>query len=502
MGLLTRFLQGEKLFGKPADKPATGITLDTPLLKLSSKDFWTVRDSFEGTQIFGAIGSGKTSGSGQAIAKAFLKAGYGGLVLTAKKGERELWEKYAEATGRQDLIIVSPENHWRFNFLNYELNRPGKGGGLTENLVALFCHVLEAAERKEQGGGNERFWKDALKNLLRNAIELLKMSKGEVKLEDISRIIESAPATLDQVESPDWQRRSYCAELLYEAEEKAKSPAQEADYAHTRKYWLQDFPDLNPKTRSIITAMFTNMASLFLRSPLRELFSTTTDFLPEHSHNGAVIIIDLPAREYMDVGIYAQMMFKLLWQQSTERREIGPASRPVFLWVDESQVFVNSYDTQFQTTARDRMAATVYLTQNISNYYAMLAGQRAKPETDSLLGNLVTKIFHSQSDAETNRWAAELVGKSWQTRINANVSSSQGGGSSSSRYSGVISDQQSEQSSAGFSEIFEYELPPSSFTTLKKGGPPNGNQVEAILYQGGRTFKHTGKTHLKVTFQQ
>jgi hypothetical protein len=49
-----------------------------PLLYLGKNDAWTVGDAFEGTVIFGATGSGKTSGSGQALAKSFLKAGFGG----------------------------------------------------------------------------------------------------------------------------------------------------------------------------------------------------------------------------------------------------------------------------------------------------------------------------------------------------------------------------------------------------------------------------------------
>ncbi len=69
--------------------------LDRPLFYLSPQDPWTIRDACEGVQIFGAIGSGKTSGSGAAIAKAFLQAGFGGLVLCAKPEERLLWERYA-----------------------------------------------------------------------------------------------------------------------------------------------------------------------------------------------------------------------------------------------------------------------------------------------------------------------------------------------------------------------------------------------------------------------
>src|SRR4051794_34371399 len=52
---------------------------------------WTVNDAFEGTQIFGETGSGKTTGSGARIARAFLEKGFGGLVLTAKTTDAYEW---------------------------------------------------------------------------------------------------------------------------------------------------------------------------------------------------------------------------------------------------------------------------------------------------------------------------------------------------------------------------------------------------------------------------
>ena len=113
--------------------------LDAPLLWLGKNDPWTIRNACEGTAIFGATGSGKTSGSGQALAKAFLSAGFGGLVLCAKPDEAELWRRYCQQTNRSDsLIIFGPQQPYRFNFLNYEFTRPGAGAGLTENLVRLF----------------------------------------------------------------------------------------------------------------------------------------------------------------------------------------------------------------------------------------------------------------------------------------------------------------------------------------------------------------------------
>ncbi|MFM7855499.1 MAG: hypothetical protein ACKO96_27135, partial [Flammeovirgaceae bacterium] len=101
-----------------------GFDLDTILINLNGKsvsDSWTIRHAVEGVQIFGGIGSGKTSGSGRLLALKYLKAGFGGLVLTAKPDEKQLWEEYCRATGRyNDLVIIEPGGKNTFNFVEYE----------------------------------------------------------------------------------------------------------------------------------------------------------------------------------------------------------------------------------------------------------------------------------------------------------------------------------------------------------------------------------------------
>src|SRR5471032_796811 len=85
------------------------------------ENFWSLGDAFQGVQIFGGTGSGKSTGSGQALARAFLSNNLGGLVLTAKTDEAAQWQQYAEDAGRaKDLIVVDAKAKWRFNFLSYE----------------------------------------------------------------------------------------------------------------------------------------------------------------------------------------------------------------------------------------------------------------------------------------------------------------------------------------------------------------------------------------------
>jgi len=70
-------------------RSAQEFPLELPLFRFTKHDWLSLRDAFEGIHIFGGLGSGKTSGSGQTIAHSFLRSGFGGLVLTAKPGETE-----------------------------------------------------------------------------------------------------------------------------------------------------------------------------------------------------------------------------------------------------------------------------------------------------------------------------------------------------------------------------------------------------------------------------
>ena len=206
--------------------------------RLSEANQWLLKDAFEGVQVFGGTGSGKSSGSGRALAKAYLKAGMGGLVLTAKNDELNEWTELALESGRlDDLISFSPDNEFRFNFMEYELKRSGSAVGQTENLVNLFCSVLEVAERKGGGqGGNDSYWQRTLKQLLRNAIDLAIIAADEVDLATIFRIITSSAKSRQELDDEKWQSESVCALLLNEAEEREKTAPQEADFELVKAY--------------------------------------------------------------------------------------------------------------------------------------------------------------------------------------------------------------------------------------------------------------------------
>jgi hypothetical protein len=67
---------------------ATSVGLDLGRNTQESHGF-TIADATAGVCVFGVTGSGKTCGPGALLARAYLKNGFGGLVLCAKPEERQ-----------------------------------------------------------------------------------------------------------------------------------------------------------------------------------------------------------------------------------------------------------------------------------------------------------------------------------------------------------------------------------------------------------------------------
>lgn len=495
----------------------------TVLLHLDGSEKWTLKDAFEGTHIFGSTGSGKTSGSGRTLAIQFLKSGMGGLVLTAKPDECDEWRKYAAAAGRSpdDFIILSPDNPYSFGFFEYERQiAQSENIPVTETIVNLFGVLLEVSQRKS-GDGKDAYWQLAVKQLVRNATDLLLFAGKELSFENLYSLIASAPTTpadastvTESFNDPRAAAKSFFMECVSAA---SKSEDRTAPALRlTLTFFISEYPNLAPETRSSVVSYFTTIADVFSRGILNKLFSPAAspehNFSPDLSRQGKILIIDLPVKRYNETGQLAEVLYKFCWQRAAERQAGSTKMRPTFLWADESHFCCNSGDFLFQTTARSAKVATVYLTQNISNYYAVMPGERGKAETDSLLGNFNTKIFHANNDSVTNIWAADLIGKNWQFRNSfaSSVSSSQNNPAKQNIFSLKSLFQSSGTGTStnvnrSKNEVLEYQIIPLAFCRLAKGGitgdPATDRTVEGIFTQSGRILK-TGTNYQMLQFFQ
>jgi len=160
------------------------------------------------------------------------------------------------------------------------------------------------------------------------------------------------------------------------------------------QFFTETYAELSEKTKSIIDFSFTGFLYRLLKEPIYSLFcNRPSTFTPDDCFNGKIIIINLPVKLYYKVGRDIQIMFKYIWQRAMERRDVKKQGRPVFLWADEAQNFLHEYDADYQATARSSRIATVYITQNIPNYYANMKGDVGEYKVKSFLGTLATKVL-------------------------------------------------------------------------------------------------------------
>lgn len=469
--------------------------LDATLFHWGVKEPCTVRDSAEGFLVTGGIGSGKTSGAGNLLANAFLRNGLGGIVLTAKSGtELNLWKKYCRDNNREDdLVIIGPNSDQAFNFLDYESNlRSDNAKGIAHNIADVLKTVIKSDEQSGHES-DKAFWDSTLQQLLVNAIDLCLLTQETLKLEDIYKVVQSAPKTQKQRDDKDWCLSSQCMGLMSYAGKQLnkQSKTDHTDRLASRLFKIEEFfldswLNLSEKTRSIVNTMFFGFTDRFLREPLYSLFCKGTTLTPEDTIEGKIILIDLPYLTYERTGRDAQVMFKYIFQRAMQRRVIKPESMPTFLWSDEAHYFLHSHDVKFQSTIRDFRCATVYITQNLPNFYLHAGGgDMGKTRFRALAGNLSTKFFHANSDVETNEYSADLIGKYWGHVGNQGRSTGE-----------------KTSFSQGSSESLKYKVEPSEFTTLKTGSRTNNFIVQAIVHRQGRLFRNTQDNYSLIHLKQ
>jgi type IV secretory pathway TraG/TraD family ATPase VirD4 len=252
------------------------------------------------------------------------------------------------------------------------------------------------------------------------------------------------------------------------------SESRQKDYLMIENYFKNEWLTLPEKTLETVKSLATNAVDPFTRGAIRELFSTTSTITPEALGEGKIIVVDIPAITFAS-GKASAVVWKYMVQKWAERRpKNGDETRPVFIFADECQYFATPRDAVFQSTARSARVATVYLTQTIGslNFFGNKAFRTYR---DQLLGNLINKVFHQNTDTETNEWAANFIGKDLILRTSRNTGGSQGEGTK-----GTIS------SSRTVFEQYDFLFPPIGFQNLKIGGAANNLIVSAVLIAGAR----------------
>ncbi len=477
--------------------------LRTPLFQLSDNaaDAYTIRDSFEHALVLGQTGSGKSSTTARVLLYNMARLGYGGLLPCVKVTDAADYLHILRQAGRERDVIhvtLSGDIPFRLNFIEYEHRRAGRG--IDQVLVHLVNNVLEVIERGKTTGGNDAFWRQSTQKLIQYGLTVLRCAGLPLSLPSIFKLAVEAPTSVEERDDPAWRDYSLLYAALKAADEAPKNATDARDLETAATYYLQEHPRMGDICRGSVLATFSAAISPFLVYPLRDLFQTSTNFVPEMCENGAIILWDVPVMgDSKQLAQISAVLMKLVWMRAMERRDVGKNPRPVFLLSDEHQYTYSSHDQLFLTTARALRVSCTLITQNISNFYAILPGDKGRAESDSLFGNLGTKWLHMNTCHVTNSWCANLVGTTRQWFQNVSTAlppavqpllDPLGGQRDPARVT------------AGMTQQETYELPPSTFAVLRSGGERHDRQVDCVVFAGGRTWTPTRRPWLITTFTQ
>jgi len=98
-------------------------------------------------------------------------------------------------------------------FLEWEVSRTDASGGLTINIVAILDEIAgaiaKAAGESENGGGDNKFWEDALHHMNTNLVDLPIFPGLQVSLPLMRSIVSTAPQSLAHIADANWQTSSF-----------------------------------------------------------------------------------------------------------------------------------------------------------------------------------------------------------------------------------------------------------------------------------------------------
>lgn len=259
-------------------------------------------------------------------------------------------------------------------------------------------------------------------------------------------------------------------------------------------YFLLEFPAVAEKTRSVFEAGLYGILDLLARGTLYWMFARATNVTPADCFDGKILVIDLPVTTHGAIGLIAQTLFKLAFQQTVQQRG-SEQQRPLFLISDEFQELITVYDFRFASLSRECRVVNLWLTQSIASLYTVLGGDEAgKAACDAILGLANYKLFHANACPITAQWAADLIGRRRMRLRSSSVNHAP--------YQMLQLIREEPGFTTSLSEAFEYPVLPHVFSTgLRKGGPPH-METDAILFGGGRRWFASNESYLKVTLQQ
>ena len=160
------------------------------------------------------------------------------------------------------------------------------------------------------------------------------------------------------------------------------------------------------------------MFDAFRGRDIPALISSETNITPESIMSGKIVVLDLPLKELQYTGLMVQSAWKYLFQTALERQHnqpTAPTAAPSSCGRMKGSIS-SPITIIISRTPREAPASAVSSSRKTFPAFYKEFGRDGADITNSVFGNLNTKVFHNNSDPQTNEWAAKHFGTEIHTR--------------------------------------------------------------------------------------
>ena len=435
----------------------------------------------------GKTGSGKTSSTYQHFLECLVNDPLATLSIYPQKEEekQQIIDVFARAGRLDKLIIVEPGGKYRCNY--YQSMQDMNFDPLA---IVEFNSVVADSLDPQGSGDRDPFFRVSSRRFDYNAVSVVGQS-DKVSAPNLLKFYSTAlrdPSVLrDKTAAEEW-RGKYHNQCMRKTALAQKTPAQAADWAVARPFWVDEYPHMSDKTRSSIEATCMNPLSVANTGLAAVMASTFNNVSPALHEQGYSIVWNTAVSTHGPSGLYLGMGAKTLTQRYHLKRKWTPGEYYTVLISDEAHVLMSpQLDPVWLSMCRSHGAASLSLTQTIASEYSRMSEHQA----NMLLSNYGTSIFNL-GDAKTEAFASALVGNFRERFVTV---------SDAPQAEAWDTFMGRAQPSASVSEQWQPRLQPGFLQHgLRTGGPPH-YAVDGLVIIPGQVFKNQ-ESFQYVTFHQ
>ena len=158
------------------------------------------------------------------------------------------------------------------------------------------------------------------------AVEPVRLATGHVDAFDLQRFINGMALAPEQLKTPEFRQGFHC-KTLEAAYLAAKSEIEKSDMEQCLEAWLNEYVNLNDRTRSSITTQVNQILATFTGGIVRALVSGKTSLTPAALEDGHWILVDMPVSRWGASGQFVGAVWKVAVQRNVLRR-VATARQP------------------------------------------------------------------------------------------------------------------------------------------------------------------------------